>query len=352
VRGLRTIPLAALAALLALAPAASASTHLLRPTTTAAGGQWTATPAGSDIAAALADNVTQPSVPDTASGFITSPQNGNSYAAVAVPAPALATGENITGATAWFYLGTGTTRSASLVVASGTTVLGSAAVPSGQAPKWYAVPVPTALTPAQAASLYLAIAPAGNTSTAVKAYAAYVDVETDALPPSGTVPAPSPTTSTGTSNPGTNGDQTIVPNSPFAATLASTAALTAKPSGVVGLPVICPAIQLSGCRGTVAIELLATRSSKAATTARRRKIVLRSTRRFKIAPGGKATVPVVLDRRTVRALRGKRRVRARVTITTDLGDGRRAVTVRTVTLRERRTAPRPGRQAARFGSRH
>ena len=354
----RTIPLVAVVALLALAPAATASTHVLRPTSTAVGGGWTATPAGSDLAAALADNVTQPALPDTGSGFISSPAGGNNLTAVAVAAPTLAQGENVTGVTAWVYLGTGTTRSAALALYSGTTFLGMASVPAGNSPQWHAVTTPTPPTPAQAASLYVVVAPSGKTSTAVNAYAAYVDLETDAPDQPGssnpvTTPPSGPANTT-TSTDGATADSGSL-DSPIAATLAPITELTAKPSGLVSVPVSCPAIQLSGCTGTIAIAPLtspAPKQANLASSARRRKVVLRATRRFKVAAGAKAMVPVVLDRRTARVLRHKGRLRARVTVTTDLGDGKQATAVRTVTVRARRTVRHAPRQAVRGGSKH
>jgi hypothetical protein len=357
--GMRTIPLA-VAALLALAPAAAASSHALRPTTTAVGGGWTVSPAGSAIAAALADNVTQPALPDTGSGFITSPFSANSLTAVAVSAPTLAQGENITGVTAWVYVATGSTRSASLALYSGNTLLGWVPVPSGHSAQWYAVATRTPPTPAQAANLYMVVAPSGQTGTTVRAYAAYVDLETDAPDPSGsstpaTAPSPGGNTGTGTDGASDGGSST----SPVAAALAPINALSAKPSGVVSVPVSCPAMRLFGCTGTVTIQALASparKSANRATTARRRKVVMRATRRFKVAAGAKATVPVVLDRRTARFVRRKGRVRARVTVTTDLGGGKTAVAVRNVTLRARRTVRRPAKntapRGARGGSKH
>jgi hypothetical protein len=349
---LRILPLVVLAMLLVAAPTATASSQVLRPTTTAMGGGWTATPAGTSLAAALADDVSQPSVPDTASGFITSPSNGNSGAAVAIAAPTLAQGENVTGVTAWAYLATGSTRSAYISLYSNSTLLGWVPVWAGQSARWYALTLPTAPTAAQAASLYLVVSPNGNASTAVKVYAGYVALQTDAPDPTqgpspdSAPPAESPATGTETAS-----DSAPV-DSPLAATLApATQALTAKQSGVVKVPVRCPAIQVFGCTGTITIELLGSAGNrdKQATSARRRKIALRVKRHFKVAAGAKAIVPVVLNRRTARALRRKGRARARVTVSTELGNGKRAVNERTVTLRERRTVRRASQKSVRGG---
>jgi hypothetical protein len=355
-RSPRLISLVVASALLVLAPAASASTHLLRPVSTAAGGQWSVTPAGSDLAAALADDVVQPVAPATATGFVTSPSKGNSTAAALIAAPSLATGENITGATAWVYLSTGSTRSATVAISTATTLLGMVTVPAGRSPQWVAVPASAPPTPAQMAALYLAIAPSGS-SSAVTAYAAYVDLETDA-PGATTAGSDSAAAGTGSSHPGTaanDGSAGGSPDNSLAATVAPAAALVVRSTGLVPVPISCPVVQLSGCRGTVTIELFGTSAGshdKALSVARRRKIALRSTRHFKVAAGAAANVPVVLDRRTARVLRRKGRVRARITVTTDLGAGKRVVATRTVNLRARRTARPTQRVTGHGGTRH
>src|SRR5205823_4860187 len=48
----------------------------------------------------------------------------------------------------------------------------------------------------------------------------------------------------------------------LAATIGPIKALTAKPRGVVRVPVTCPAIQLSGCTGTIVIAPLASSAHK------------------------------------------------------------------------------------------
>jgi hypothetical protein len=72
-------------------------------------------------------------------------------------------------------------------------------------------------------------------------------------------------------------------------------------------------------------------------------------RRFKIAAGSKAVVPVTLERRTARMLRHAGRARARVTVTTDLGDGKTSVASQTVTVRERRTVRRSPKRTTPHG---
>ena len=120
------------------------------------------------------------------------------------------------------------------------------------------------------------------------------------------------------------------------------------------VPVSGPAVRVFGCTGTVTIESLGSASrshAKLATEARRRKILLRSRRHFKLAAGVSTKIPVVLDRRTARLVRHNGRVRARVTVSTDIGDGKQAVSVRNVTLRERRIVRKTQKKASSRGGR-
>ena len=346
----RLIPVLAVAALLASAQAATASSHALRPTAPAGMNGWTTVPFGSNIAAALADDVTQPAAPATGTGYAVSPSGGNYWTALHIAAPALAQGETISGATAWAYLATGSTRGATLSLYAGQTLLGWTVVPAGQSARWYSVPAAKAPTAAQAADLYVVLVPSGMTSTAVTAYAAYVDLAT-VVPAEATTSPPA-----GTPAPDTNGGGNATdggPATPVAAALAPITALTAKPSGVVSVPLTCPAISVFGCTGTVTVEPQGATAKKSATEARRRKVVLRAKgRRFKIAAGAKVMVPVTLERRTARMLRHTGRARARVTVTTELGSGKTAVASRTVTVRERRTVRRSPKSTPRGGNGH
>ncbi|MFL5911334.1 MAG: hypothetical protein ACJ768_12260 [Gaiellaceae bacterium] len=350
----RLIPVLAVVALLASAQAATASSHVLRPTTTAGANGWTTVPFGTNIAAALADDVIQPAAPGTGTGYAVSPSSSNYWTAVGIAAPALAQGESITGATAWAYLATGSTRGASLSLYAGQTLLGWTAVPAGQTARWYSVPTMAAPTAAQAADLYVVLVPNGKTTnTAVTAYAAYVDLATVA-PAEASTSALAGSAPSSTPNGGGNAT-TGGPATPVAAALAPIAALTAKPSGVVNVPLTCPALSVFGCAGTVTVELLGATAKKSATEARRRKMVLRTKskgRHFKIAAGAKAMVPVTLERRTARMLRHAGRARARVTVTTELGGGKTSVASRTVTVRERRTVRRSTKSTPRGGNGH
>jgi hypothetical protein len=100
----------------------------------------------------------------------------------------------------------------------------------------------------------------------------------------------------------------------------STAPASVSPDGVVSVQLACPAQAFEGCEGTVAIELMAAGKGKASrahaklAAARRRKVTP-ARRHFKIAAGRTATVPVRLDRRTFRRFRGRRHLKATVTVT-------------------------------------
>lgn len=345
----RTTRIAAITLIAAFAAAApaDASTYILRPTSTVSGAQWTVTPTGATIDSVLSDDVVQPTAPDTSTGYITSPLSATFSAAVGVAAPALTQGENVTGATAWVYLDTGATRPATVYIYTSSAVLGYAAVRAGQSPGWVSVPSNSVPTATQAASLRVAVQPFDfDTSTPIHVYGAYVALQTEgAAPADGTSPSTTvPGTTDGTTPPTTavTGD-TGSTESPFAATLPNFTALAVRRNGAVRVPVSCPGLQLPGCTGTVTLSLTlrtATSAERALVTgARRRKLVLRS-RAFKIAAGKTAQVPVRLNRRTERRFRPARQVRARVTVSTTLADGKRTETARTVTLRLRRTAGR------------
>ena len=345
----RLIPVLAVAALLASAQAATASSHVLRPTTTAGVNGWTTVPFGTSISAALADDVTQPAAPGTGTGYVVSPTKSNSWTAVGIAAPQLSQDETISGATAWAYLATGATRGASLSLYSGQTLLGWTPVPAGQSARWYSVPTTAAPTAAQAASLYVVLVPNGYyTYSAVTAYAAYVDLAT-VVPAEASTPAPAGSNPSSQSG---DGDAAAgVPAAPVAAALVPVAGLKANPSGVVNVPLTCPALNVFGCTGTVTVQLLGSSAKKSASEARRRKVVMRTKgRRFKIAAGAKAMVPVTLERRTARTLRHAGRSRARVTVTTELGGGKTTVSSEIVTVRERRTVRRaPKRKSTPHG---
>ena len=113
-------------------------------------------------------------------------------------------------------------------------------------------------------------------------------------------------------------------------------------SGVVSVRLRCPSEAFQGCNGTVTIELLTgakgSTASKKLISARRRKLPTRARRHFKIAAGKAALVPVKLDRRTWRRFRGRRHLKALITVTMRNSTGVTSTT-RTVSLKARRKPP-------------
>lgn len=120
-----------------------------------------------------------------------------------------------------------------------------------------------------------------------------------------------------------------------AAISSAPAALSA--TGVVSVKLACPRESFEGCEGTVAIDLMTGKAKKAhgkLVAARRRKVAKAkpSRRHFKIDAGKAATVPVKLDRRSFRRLRGRRHVKATVTVTMKNSTGTTSSS-RVITLR-------------------
>jgi hypothetical protein len=107
-------------------------------------------------------------------------------------------------------------------------------------------------------------------------------------------------------------------------------------AGAVPVTVACPTLAIDGCSGAAA--LFAVDAPEEAVVAARRRRVGRK-RTFRLVPGAKKTLPLRLDRRTIRrVMRGRRtRLQLRVTVHTTAGP---AVKVTTVTVRARRSARR------------
>ena len=104
--------------------------------------------------------------------------------------------------------------------------------------------------------------------------------------------------------------------------------------GTARVRVKCPSEAFEGCTGSVAImELAATGQSRLdVQSSRRRKSTKLGSRRFKVAAGKGATVPVRLDRRSFRKLKKRKRVKVQVNVTMENAAGTTTKT-RTVTLR-------------------
>jgi hypothetical protein len=142
----------------------------------------------------------------------------------------------------------------------------------------------------------------------------------------------------------------LPPAAPAAVAQVLSAPVTVTPSGKLPLKVACPAATAGGCQGSVTIALNLGGAGKAkATTARRRKIVLRA-KAFSIPAGKTATVSVPLDRRTVRIFRSRgrtRRFKATVTVSmrTEAGTLTSTRSVQVRAARRRPTPKRPKKKA-------
>ena len=112
----------------------------------------------------------------------------------------------------------------------------------------------------------------------------------------------------------------------------------ARANGAIPVRVRCPAAASSGCAGTVLLALAEESDDVAA--ARRRAARKTGRKRFKLAPGQTKAVPVQLARRAARRLKSRRSVRMKVTVEVEVDGGQKLATVRTVTVRERRTSRR------------
>ena len=118
---------------------------------------------------------------------------------------------------------------------------------------------------------------------------------------------------------------------PVATITASTVPVSA--SGVAAVRLKCPSEAFEGCQGSILIEALDAAGTRAKTlvSARRRRTKL-ATRRFKVAAGKGATIPVRLDRRNWRKFKKRKRVKVQITVTMENATGTTTNT-RTVTLR-------------------
>ena len=107
-------------------------------------------------------------------------------------------------------------------------------------------------------------------------------------------------------------------------------------SGVASVRLKCPSEAFEGCQGSILIEALDAPGAKSKTlvSARRRPTKL-ATRRFKVAAGKGATIPVRLDRRNWRKFRKRKRVKVQITVTMENATGTTTSTS-TVSLRPAR----------------
>ena len=125
----------------------------------------------------------------------------------------------------------------------------------------------------------------------------------------------------------------------------STAPVVLSASNEVPIVIGCPATLTAGCRGSVTLALAGSRTDRGKLVAARRgKRVIGRTKRYRIAAGDKAAVPVVLSRRGARYVRRRvrrgRKVGLAVTVRLRSEAGTQR-TSRTVTVRAARRPRRP-----------
>lgn len=166
----------------------------------------------------------------------------------------------------------------------------------------------------------------------------------------GAAAPPAPTASTDTLAPPPSLDGSL-PGAPDTvmtpAAAVSTAPVQLTAGNRVPLEVTCPATSVGACLGTVTLTLPAAPQSRGkAMAARRVRRVLGRSKRFRIAAGQKAVVPVTLSRRGVRAFRRSSRTRRSfkviASVTTRSEAGTKTI-ARTLTVRAERRRPTPHR---------
>jgi RTX calcium-binding nonapeptide repeat (4 copies) len=153
-----------------------------------------------------------------------------------------------------------------------------------------------------------------------------------------TTPPPTPPTEGGTGGGtgGTDGSTTPPPIVPPVVAHIATAAAKVSTAGKVAVKLSCPATAAKACGGTLTIELLGIGKKKAqrvvVTESRRRyKPKKKASRHFKLQPGKTKFVSVQLDRRTWKHIKGRKNLRARITVTMKTAAGK-VRTVRTIRL--------------------
>src|SRR5436305_3659182 len=93
---------------------------------------------------------------------------------------------------------------------------------------------------------------------------------------------------------------------PLASVDAPAAPVTLTASGQVPVPIDCPATAVTGCNGTIVLTVSGSAAKARVVAARReRGRVVGKSKRFKIAAGHKAVVPVQLSRRGARILNAR-----------------------------------------------
>ena len=344
----------AAAALSALAPAgASAATHVVRPDALVSGaGAWNVAPAGRAEWDALDDAVVAPALPVVGDDLVFANANGPRTFQVALANPVLGAGETVTGATAHAYLAVGSGRTLTVTLRTGGAVLATQTYAAGTPAGWRSVAAAGALTQATLDDLRLEFTLSGNgASSATSVYAAYGEISATDPPPPPPEPEPEPEPEPDptpepepepdpTPDPEPEPDPTPEPEpeptpepdpepepeptpdptpdpepepdpDPAESPISVTGTrLTASSSGLV--PVLLSCTATTACTGTIYLE--SPGASESSLTAARRGKRFSKKRKYSVAPGKTATIPVRLDRRVHRKFETKRSFKAQVVI--------------------------------------
>jgi hypothetical protein len=364
--------LVAALAVAALPTAAQAATYVLRPSKTVSGmfgSGWTSTPQTSTPDSVLAKAIIQPTAP-SASSFVTATNppsgdgdgdggggggGGGGYDVLGVQAaapPSFGPGESVTSATAWVYLNTGTSQSVSVYLAIGYQPLASATIPAGKPAGWYSVSTNKALASTDLSQLTIWLTSQGPSgATNANAYAAYVQLDTNAPAHAGTggQPTTSPTQTPSTA-PGLSGSGPSPISGSHAVWVDTPNVIVSASQKDVPVDLSCAVATPGGCHGVLELRVLSgtpvahgsAAGGPLAVTARcARGCRLLGRQSFNIAAGHTKRVKVHLAHSAGHLLHGHKSVTAQaVVITHDATNG--AQTVKTsVTLTQARPSAKP-----------
>jgi hypothetical protein len=184
----------------------------------------------------------------------------------------------------------------------------------------------------------------GGTDTVVADPSDTVAADCESVDVGAQAAAPPADGSTQTSDPPTGSD-------PIPAASVSSAPITVGSGHTLGVPLTCPATAASGCDGQLILTLSGGQPTAKLVAARRERTMIGKSRRFHIAAGRKATVPVRLSRRGARILRTRGHKKRRVlkvpaTVVTKTAAGTTRTTS-TIRVRAARRRPTPQRRRKR-----
>ena len=156
-----------------------AATYTLRPNSTVTNSPaWTLNPTtGSTVHGVLDDAVLQPTAPSTTSDFIRTNASGR-IAEIGMDTQQLASGDAVTSTVARVYALNGNSRTITMGLYTGSTLLGNTSIPAGGAAAWRTFTSSTALTQAQVDDLRIRFTSAGTGSQNGTVFAAYVSLTT------------------------------------------------------------------------------------------------------------------------------------------------------------------------------